>query len=259
MYTKNCPSNTNGRPIKDDFFDVLRFDELDSTNTYLKTLAKNGAKEGVVVVADAQSAGKGSKGRDFFSPKGSGIYMSVLLRPPFESQKCLYITPMAAVAVCESIEETCGVYPSVKWVNDLYLNDKKICGILTESKFSDDDAARIEYCVLGIGINLFFPECGFGDLSDAAGCVSTKRDDDLKDLLIKKILQKIKFYYDDLDKKPFLQKYRQKCFLRGKLVTVLPQNRQATVEGVTDEFDLAVTFLDGTTQILNSGEVSLKL
>ena len=140
--------------------DIQVFSELDSTNQYLKELAKEGAKAGTVIIANKQSAGRGRLGRSFFSPEGTGIYMSILLRPEMELQKSVRITSMAAVAVARAIERVSGIEAKIKWVNDIFLNGKKVCGILTESGINAI-TGTLEYAVLGIGINvgtIQFPE-----------------------------------------------------------------------------------------------------
>lgn len=105
--------------------------EVTSTNTLLKAQAEQGAPEGTVLIAESQTAGKGRLGRHFTSPPGTGIYFSLLLRPHCTAEKSLFITTTAAVAVCEAIEQVTGLNPQIKWVNDVYLNEKKVCGILT--------------------------------------------------------------------------------------------------------------------------------
>lgn len=117
---------------------ICRFDlqvqtEVTSTNTLLKAQAEQGAPEGTVLIAESQTAGKGRLGRHFTSPPGTGIYFSLLLRPHCTAEKSLFITTTAAVAVCEAIEQVTGLNPQIKWVNDVYLNEKKVCGILTGS------------------------------------------------------------------------------------------------------------------------------
>ena len=147
---------------------IQAFESLDSTNNYLKKLASGGAAEGTVVIADEQTAGRGRMGRSFASAPGCGIYMSMLLRPEGCTADCAPgLTAVAAVAVCRAIEKVCGRAPGIKWINDLYLRGKKICGILCESSVKD---GRVNYAVLGIGLNVTtraeeFPE----ELRETAG------------------------------------------------------------------------------------------
>ena len=134
--------------------------EVTSTNTLLKAQAEQGAPEGTVLIAESQTAGKGRLGRHFTSPPGTGIYFSLLLRPHCTAEKSLFITTTAAVAVCEAIEQVTGLNPQIKWVNDVYLNEKKVCGILTEASV-DFENGGLNWAVLGIGINIAVPEEGF--------------------------------------------------------------------------------------------------
>ena len=152
---------------------IQAFESLDSTNNYLKKLASGGAAEGTVVIADEQTAGRGRMGRSFASAPGCGIYMSMLLRPEGCTADCAPgLTAVAAVAVCRAIEKVCGRAPGIKWINDLYLRGKKICGILCESSVKD---GRVNYAVLGIGLNVTtraeeFPE----ELRETAGSLYTQ-------------------------------------------------------------------------------------
>ena len=109
------------------------FEELDSTNRYLKELAAKDARPGTVIIANRQSAGRGRLGRKFFSPGEKGIYMSILLRPDIPLERAVLITSMAAVAVARAIERVSGIEAKIKWVNDIFLKGKKVCGILTEA------------------------------------------------------------------------------------------------------------------------------
>ena len=136
------------------------FPVLPSTNDTVKALAAEGAPEGVVVLAEAQTAGKGRMRRQFFSPDGTGIYMSILLRPKLAAEDALFITTAAAAAVADAIEAATGENAGIKWVNDVYLRGLKVCGILTEGALGLEEG-NLEYAVLGIGINAIAPQNGF--------------------------------------------------------------------------------------------------
>ena len=130
-------------------FTVLRFDSIDSTNTEALRQARLGAGEGLCIVARRQTAGRGRHGRMWSSPKDAGLYLSVILRPAMEARFLPLLTLGAAVAVSDTLSEL-GVEPDIKWPNDIFVNEKKICGILAESTDTDDGLA----VVVGIGINL---------------------------------------------------------------------------------------------------------
>lgn len=128
-------------------------DTAGSTNSVLKTLAEKGAPHGQVLIAKEQTAGRGRLGRSFCSPKDTGLYMSVLLRPRFSAEDALFITTAAAVAVAEAVDRFAESESKIKWVNDVYLSGKKVCGILTEAAM-DFESGGLNYAVCGIGINL---------------------------------------------------------------------------------------------------------
>lgn len=132
-------------------------DSIDSTNTRCKLLAEHGAPEGTFVVANCQTAGRGRQGRPFYSPKGAGIYFSLLLRPTFELEDVSLLTTYAACVTARAIEEIFGLQTQIKWVNDIFCNGHKVCGILTEAQFSAESHA-VTYVVVGIGVNARDPK-----------------------------------------------------------------------------------------------------
>lgn len=130
------------------------FDSIDSTNTYAMQLARQGASEGTVIVADAQSGGKGRLGRGWVSPAGVNLYCSIILRPSVPTVLAPQMNLLAAVAVAEAIVEVCGITPTIKWPNDVLLNGKKVCGILSEMQTSQTSRDTLQAVVVGIGVNL---------------------------------------------------------------------------------------------------------
>lgn len=155
-----------------DQYPVRVYQEITSTNDVLKKLAiEEQVPEGTTLVSDYQTGGKGRLGRSFFSPKGTGIYLSMLLRPEGSVIDNLILTAQAAVAVYRAVLKATGKQLSIKWVNDLYLSDRKVCGILSEGQASME-SGRLEYVIVGIGINLYEPENGFPeDIRDKAGSI----------------------------------------------------------------------------------------
>lgn len=143
-------------------------DRLPGTNAALRSRADAGAQEGLVLIAQAQSAGRGRGGHSFYSPPG-GLYMSILLRPEIGARQAVGLTAMAAVAAARAAERLCGVPITIKWVNDLWKNGKKVCGILTEAAL-DLESGMLDYAVLGLGFNVAAPADGWPeDLRDVAG------------------------------------------------------------------------------------------
>lgn len=238
--------------------DILEYELLPSTNDTAKELGINGAKENTVIIAKSQTAGRGRLGRTFFSPEKSGIYMSLLLRPTLPPEAVTLITPAAAVAVAEAIKEICRTDTSIKWVNDIYKGDKKVCGILCESTFQSEGY----FSVLGIGINLYSPENDFpSDIKNIAGALfDAPQNNETREKLIAKIIDNFNFYYKNLNKKEFMSIYRERSNLIGKAVSFLKGNEEitATVLDIDDDARLIVK-TNNETLALFAGEVSVKI
>ena len=185
---KLSTKNIQDMLINKQFFDIIVEESVESTNDYVKKRANNGEKEGLVVIANEQTKGKGRLGRTFYSPSDTGIYMSLLIRPDKSPEKSLIITSAAAISVCKAIRTVAGVKASIKWVNDIVIDNKKVCGILTEGKV-DADNNKLDYAVVGIGINITYPKEGFPeDIADIATSLKDNHDEDIKNKLIAKIL-----------------------------------------------------------------------
>lgn len=241
-------------------FKLNIFDEVTSTNDVLQEMAVSGALDKTVVLSSSQTKGRGRLGRNFFSPKNSGIYMSILLRPKIDIADVSLITPLTAVVVCEAIEQIYSLSPQIKWVNDIFLNGKKICGILTEGAFTSD--GKIDYIIVGIGINLCLPKDGFpADIENIAGAIALDYSEDKKTALIHKILQIFDERLDRFSSKDFVSIYRQKSMVIGRDVTViLGENKTyAKVLDINDNCELVVQYENGKTEALSSGEISVRL
>lgn len=254
-------------------FDIKILDETDSTNKQLKALAENGATEWTALIAEHQTAGKGRLDRSFLSPRGSGIYMSFLLRPTISAPALpvtdsVLLTICAATAVHEAIKSVTGKDTAIKWVNDLYHNGKKVCGILTEGAFTKDGKA-LEYAIVGIGINVIDP-CFEGELGNIATGLFGKDECDNADLvrarLIAEVLNRFRYYYEKQlavleAKRTFIEIYKEKMFLYGKKVNVFAGNviREATVLSLNDDCSLRIEYDNGEQQDLSYGEVQIKI
>ena len=248
-----------------DFFRIALRDEATSTNTLVKELGYEGVPEGYVMIAKRQTAGKGRMGRRFVSPE-AGLYMSVLLRPDCPVTEAVRLTPVAAVAVSEAIRKLSGEPAVIKWVNDVYLGGRKVCGILTESALTPEGKA--DFSVVGIGVNIETPEGGFDpSVSEIAGAIYKygESPEDYLERLAAEILNNLIDYYDDLKDPTLAKRYRELCFLPGKRVLVFETadgqsaGKPAEVITVTDDYGLLVRYSDGTEEVLTSGEVSVKL
>ena len=228
-----------------------------STNDDIRQKARLGTEEIYVLIADRQTAGKGSKGRSFFSPEGTGCYMSLLLRPSLRPAECTLLTTMAAAATAKAIERVCNKAVDIKWVNDIYSGGRKLAGILTEGAFINSD--KIDYAVVGIGINLTEPEGGFPEeLKNIAGALG---NEEIKNELIAEIINEFTAYYIRLPDKDYMNEYRRRLFFLGREVRVIQGEKSftATAKDIDDMCGLVVERADGTRITLNSGEISIRI
>jgi BirA family biotin operon repressor/biotin-[acetyl-CoA-carboxylase] ligase len=181
------------------------------------------------------------------------------MRPDMQAFEATRITTAAAVAVCRAIEDLSSVKPEIKWVNDVFVNGKKVCGILTEASFSME-SGTMEYVIPGIGINVYEPEGGFPpELQNIAGAIFTTRERDLRSRLTASFLGHFYDIASSLDG-GYIDEYRSRSFLIGKRITVIRgQNRTpALALDVDDSCHLVVRYDDGTVEALSSGEVSVR-
>lgn len=234
-------------------------DTLLSTNATAKELAEKGAPHGTVVLASAQTAGRGRLGRTFCSPDGTGVYMSMVLRPQLPAEKVLSVTTAAAVAVCHALERLGADNLRIKWVNDIYRHGRKVCGILTEAAF--DGADGLSYAVLGIGINVKEPEGGFSEEIRHIAGAAFSEGDVTREQVIAAVIDAFFEEYAHLEDGRFVEEYRSRSMLDGRVVTVITPNgnREATALGVDAACRLWVRYADGSEEALASGDVSLRL
>ena len=235
------------------------FDSVGSTNDIVKSLGREGAPEWTVVAARTQTGGRGRMGRTFESPNDDGIYMSILLRPTISASEAVTITTYAAVAVCEAVERFTGAECSIKWVNDVYMNSKKICGILTESDIDGADGT-MNFAVLGIGLNVTDRNLS-EEVKQIAGGLGLEHESDIKNKIAAALLTKLKILYADLMSDRVFDKYRSRSFLIGKDVTFKQgdETKCARVVELSRDYSLVVETDDGEKIALGSGEVSVKL
>lgn len=235
---------------------------IDSTNRRAKDLAAEGHPEGLVVVAEEQSAGRGRRGRSFFSPGKSGVYVSFLFRPTFSVSESLYLTTAAAVAAAEAIEASTGVTAQIKWVNDVFCHQKKVCGILTEASVNME-SGLLDYAVTGIGFNLREPQGGFPEeIRTVAGSIYEKGQTpgaDVRSRLIAGMIERFFGYYRTLTERSYMEEYRRRSFLIGQRVYTLQEPvLTGTAVDVDDEGHLILELDNGERRVLSSGEVSVR-
>ena len=242
---------------------VIVMQTVDSTNACLRRLAQEGAAEGTVVAAAEQTNGCGRRGRRFFSPSDTGLYLSILLRPSFGAQDAVRLTAAAAAAVCLAIEEAFGKCPEIKWVNDIFLGGKKVAGILTEASLGLENGA-VEYAVVGIGINAAEPRGGFpNELSEIAGAVLEKPLPEMRNKLAAAVVNRFMQYYSAFPKSDFLEEYRRRLMWCGERVFLsegagTSGSVPAVMLGVDDSCRLLVRYEVGSEAIVSSGEISVR-
>lgn len=250
--------------LLNDLLDKADFEivsETDSTNNLLRKRALDGVDEWYTVCAIRQTAGKGRMGRIFFSPQDTGVYVSILLKPQLKPEDAVLITTAAAVAVCRALETLGAKNPEIKWVNDVFVARKKVCGILTEASFNLE-SGKLDYAILGVGVNMYTPDGDFPEkLRDIAGAVFYERGEDMRNRFIAFFLNEFYGFYKKLAENPHKDEYKRRCFVVGECVSVVSGNekRDALVLGVEDDCALSVKFENGEIKKLNSGEISLKL
>lgn len=242
---------------------VVCLDTVDSTNDQLRKMAFEGAPSGTVVVANEQQRGRGRRGRSFASPKNTGIYFSILFRPDCAPPECTTITAWTAVAVSEAIHKVTGVHPSIKWVNDLFLNHKKICGILTEMSV-ENESGHVQHIIIGIGINVNqlvsdFPE----ELQSIASSIYAETNQKVnRAQLTAALIQQLDKMFEDWPaaSETYLDAYRRHNLTTREDMAIVSGNDRIpiTVLGINEDFSLKVQHEDGKVENLSSGEVSVK-
>ena len=251
-----------------DVFDPEVLPEVDSTNTYLKKAAalaqhsgwQDGPGEWHTVIASAQTGGRGRLGRSFASPAGTGLYLSVLLRPEGNAGEAVKITTAAAVAACLAIEACTDEHAEIKWVNDVFVRGRKTCGILTEASVNLESGG-LDWAVMGIGFNVYEPTGGFPpELKDIAGAISPDRHQNLRSRIAAEFLKEFRRICTDPDGSGYADEYRKRSFLIGKNITVISGSERTPARAldVDGECRLVVEYADGTTEALSSGEVSVR-
>ena len=239
---------------------ITIFEELDSTNNYLKKLGSKGEKENQLVIALSQTGGRGRMGRTFYSPNGTGIYFSLLLHPKFSAEKSLFLTVMAAVSVAETVVKYNKNDVKIKWVNDIYIDGKKVCGILTEGAINSNKT--LDYAVVGIGINVIAPENGFPeDIKEIATAIFPgNSEENIKEKIVADVVNKFFDMYNGFDT-CFVNRYKEYSYLTGKEINIIQgeTTRPATVIDITDDCHLLVKNENGIIEEISSGDVSVRL
>ena len=237
--------------------EVELLETVDSTNLYLKR--KDNTYKNTLVVAKSQTAGKGRCGKNFYSDE-NGIYMSFLLNKTISSAKVYLLTTTAAVAVAETLNELFGIDAKIKWVNDIYCNNKKLCGILCEGVLSNEGC--YEKSIIGIGINIFkssFP-ADISDIAISLEDVVEKRKID-RNLIISSVVNKFYDLIHNHSEIYLVEKYKSLSFMLGKTITIISADGDYTAKvlDIDNSAQLIIKKQNGEVLSLNSGEISIRL
>lgn len=243
----------------EDVFSFEIYDTVESTNKLMRE--KVSSTQGLVIAAKEQTSGIGRMQRHFYSPKNTGIYFSLLLKPTIEASETIFITTMAAVAVCKAIQNCTDKKPEIKWVNDIFIDGKKVCGILTQGSFSMENN-KIEHVILGIGLNVYTPKIGFDEsIKDIADSILNEQKYEFKNELLANILNEFWAMYENMDIEQIQKLYKSYSFVIGKNVSVHAGDNEymAKVLDINESCNLIVQDENGEIHTLNSGEISIKL
>ncbi len=239
---------------------VLSFEAVDSTNDVASSMAEEGSREGTLILAETQRKGRGRLGREWISPKQTGLWSSLILRPEVHPSKVASLTLMAALSMMKAIEKTTGLKAEIKWPNDLYLNGKKVCGILSEMRSEPD---QIRYIILGLGVNINLEQDELPKEIEASATsllIETGKYVSRMDLLCH-YLEAFEVYYQNFpnDLGLLLEEVKKNCLTLGKQVSVVVGDQ--TVTGQAVELDetgaLVLEKKDGTTEKIYSGDLSV--
>lgn len=241
---------------------VQYFKTITSTNDVLKVMAREGAQEGTVLIADSQTGGRGRLGRSFLSPPDTGVYLSLLLRPNCSPAELMHLTCAAAEAMCEAVEQSAGFRPGIKWTNDLVYDKHKLAGILTELGFSPD--GLVDYAVIGIGINCRQkPEDFAPEIRDFAGSLEMFSGFPIDRAKVAAEMVRALYTMHQVlltDRESILSSYRRDCITLGKRVQVIRADsiRLGTALDIDQDGGLIVAFDDGPAEAVSFGEVSVR-
>ncbi|MBR2675053.1 MAG: biotin--[Mogibacterium sp.] len=238
------------------------FRTVDSTNNICRIRANEGVSSGYIAIASSQSSGRGRRGRTFYSPADTGVYVSFLLTPEnIHGAEIAKVTTISAVAVCKAIEKLTDKKPQIKWVNDVFVDGRKVCGILSEASYDLEDG-KLDCVVVGIGINLYPPRNGFPEaLSDVAGSILETPGQISRNHLVAEVLTGFADLYLHDNGLEYVEEYRKRSFVIGKDIDVVTpkSTRRARALAINDDCSLQVRYEDGQEEALISGEISIRV
>lgn len=240
---------------------ILYAEEIDSTNDWAKKEAKAGAKHGLVTLADIQTKGRGRRGRQWMTEEGANIVMTVLLRPDFAPDRASMLTLVMGLSAAQAIESQVQLDVQIKWPNDVVIQGRKICGILTEMEVI---GSGIDYVICGVGVNV-----NQSQFSDEIGSIATslKKEcgkDFERELLIAEILTRFEKNYESFcktaDLTGLMEEYNRLLINKGRVVRVLEPGNEymALSHGINEQGELLVELEDGKIECVYAGEVSVR-
>jgi len=236
---------------------IEHYKSIDSTSDELKR--RKDVPPGVIVIADEQTAGRGQHGRTFHSPPNCGVYFSMALRPKLAISKFQNITCACAVILSDVLESLTGIRCQIKWINDLYLNRKKVAGILVETKLKPNN--EIDYVIIGVGINLLQPPKGYPqDIAGTAGYILTDGDFiELRKQIVLSFAKRVFELSDDFNLRSFLPRYRALDVLHGQAIQLVSDSEtlNGVGAGIDDDFRLLVLRDDNSIIKIGSGKYRL--
>ena len=235
-------------------------DVTGSTNDDARELVARGAPEFTTVIASSQTGGKGRRGRAFYSPSDAGVYLSIIVRPRLQLSDAWMLTGAAAVAVCNAIGDTIGESAQIKWVNDVYFHNRKVCGILTEG-VADLESGGLTHAIVGIGVDVYEPRGGYPEeIAGKAGFLSDERKGNLRNQVAASVVAHFAKLYKLGDPASLVGAYQSLSMMPGKCIMVeraAGESRSAVAEQVNDDMSLRVRYEDGIVEDLKTGEVSI--
>ncbi|WP_195989828.1 biotin--[acetyl-CoA-carboxylase] ligase [Clostridium sp. D53t1_180928_C8] len=241
--------------------EIYSYKTISSTNKIAKNLALSGAKHGTVVISEEQTDGKGRLGRIFYSPANTGIYMSIILRPNLTAMDSVLITTSSSVVICKAIKKVTGIDCQIKWINDIYLNNKKVAGILTEAS-TNFESGTIDYLILGIGINFNQPKDDFPEELKSIASSLFNNDNNIinRNMLCAEIINNILDMIPRIKNYDFISEYKKRSIVLNQEIIYINSGVSSKGKAININSDgsLVVRHDDGSIKILNSGEVSIR-
>ncbi len=241
---------------------IYTYKTIPSTNEIAKQLVLNEAKHGTVIIAEEQTSGKGRMGKSFYSPPNTGIYMSIILRENLSALNPVLITTSSCVAICDAIYKVTGIECQIKWINDIYINNKKVGGILAETSIDFKDK-NMNYLIIGIGINFNKPKFNFPtEFKEIAGAIYQDNNTEVsKNKLCSEIINNILNIIPKINNYDFISEYKKRSLILNKEILYIINNIKYKGKAIDINKDgyLIVKHNDGSIKTLNSSEITIRM